>query len=249
MKAIILLFPFFLLFGKSYNTTYYDTLFIKASAARFDHQYMVEPAREEIIKLQDDILPFLVTKINTEQPREYHALREIFRKIDGKKLYKFLEPELKKCDRETFYSASYFLGRTGDKDLAEKLLPFLDHDSSYIVISTIKALGELRDSTAVENLVKLSTNEDMKVRWAVAATSGLSGGLEAVKLLVSLLEDNSQLVSHTSFFFLDRLLKENPAYTRFIDTGNELKRTIIKKYEGIDFKTESEFMKFYGVAK
>jgi hypothetical protein len=61
-----------------YTTSKYDTLFIKASASFHNHQKYVEPARQEIIAIGEDIIPFLAEKSSSRQPREYHALRDLF---------------------------------------------------------------------------------------------------------------------------------------------------------------------------
>lgn len=51
-----------------------DSLFIQASAAPQKYQYNVEPARNLIVGMGAEALPFLAEKLATESPRERLAL-------------------------------------------------------------------------------------------------------------------------------------------------------------------------------
>ncbi|MFA7123556.1 MAG: hypothetical protein WC212_05930, partial [Candidatus Delongbacteria bacterium] len=84
-----------------YTTSKYDSLFIQASASFHNHQKYVEPARQKIIDIGEDIIPFLAEKSSSRQPREYHALRDLFSKIDPKLSSRYLMDVIRLEDRES----------------------------------------------------------------------------------------------------------------------------------------------------
>ena len=58
-----------------------DDLFIKASSGMEIHKELVEPSRQELIKMGKDAVPYLVEKLTTQDAREINMLFDILGKI------------------------------------------------------------------------------------------------------------------------------------------------------------------------
>ncbi|MDA3886721.1 MAG: hypothetical protein PF638_14100 [Candidatus Delongbacteria bacterium] len=204
-----------LLQANEYQTSKYDTLFIKASASYHNHQKYVEPARKQIIELGEEIMPFLVEQVGSRQPREYHAMRNLFGRIDRKNSSRYLMDKIRLMDKKTFGTAVEFLGRSGYNKGLEFLAPFLQEDSLWIKLSTLKGIGDLKDPLALKYLKPYKEDDDFKIRWYTAAALGKINTIEADRELVSMLNDSLQLVSHTALHYLDNHLKKDSVGTRF----------------------------------
>lgn len=228
--VIILLLLSHLPFLKGEETSYFDSLFIQASAARYNHQHFVEPAREKIIKLGEKILPFLVSKIKSRQPREYHALKKLFRKIDGKIAGKYLADEIAKMERNTFSGAVEYLGLSRCPYGLKILLPYLKQDSSWIKLAAIKGIGELKDSTALSELIPFVSNTDKRIRWQTAAALGKIATPSAFKILLKMLTDDYQMSSHTAYrALLTKLKTDSTDYTYLLKNENNSPSPLLEK--------------------
>ena len=208
IQAIILL-SMFLTLSAQYTTSKYDSLFIQASASFHNHQKYVEPARQKIIDIGEDIIPFLAEKSSSRQPREYHALRDLFSRIDPKLTSRYLMDVIRLENRESFGTAVEFLGLSKyDKGL-EFLESFLTSDSAWVKVSALKGIGDLKDSRSLHVVRPFKNDDDFKIRWQVAATLGKMNTPEGDRELVSMLNDSLQLVSHTALRYLDLHLKSD----------------------------------------
>ncbi len=190
-----------------YTTSKFDTLFIKASASFHNHQKYVEPARKEIISIGEDIIPFLAEKSSSRQPREYHALRDLFSKIDPRLSSRYLMDVIKLENRESFGAAVEFLGLSKYEKGLEFFETFLDSDSAWVKVAAMKGISDLKDPRAVKAAKRFKTDPDYKLRWQAAATFGKMNTEEGDRELVSMLNDPLQLVSHTALRYLDLNLK------------------------------------------
>jgi len=203
----------------------YDTLFIKASASFYNHQKFVEPARLEIIEIGEDILPFLITKIKSHQPREYHALRNLFKRIDGKISSKYLMEDISKLDKETFSKSVEYLGMSKYEGGVSFLKQFLLlKDSNWVVKSTIKGLGNLQDSTSIDLIKEYIDDEDETIRWYAVSALGKTKSKQAMEILLPILErkDDFQIVTHTAFRYLFLYAKDYKSiFKKYIDMSKE----------------------------
>jgi hypothetical protein len=190
-----------------YTTSKYDTLFIKASASFHNHQKYVEPAKKQIIDIGEDIVPFLVGNCGSQQPREYHALRDLFSKIDPKLSSRYLKDEIRRMDKNSFAAAVEFLGLSKYEKGLEFLEPFMETDSAWVKISTLKGISDLNDPRSINIAKKYKNDPDFKLRWQAAAVLGKMNTVEGDRELVSLLNDSIQLISHTSLHYLNSHLK------------------------------------------
>ncbi|MBU4486860.1 MAG: HEAT repeat domain-containing protein [Candidatus Delongbacteria bacterium] len=205
--ACYIVFAAISLLQAQYSTTKYDTLFIKSSASFYNHQHFVESAKKEIIEIGEDIVPFLVSNCSSRQPREYHALRDLFSKIDCKLSSRYLMDEIKKMDKNSFSTAVEFLGLSKYERGLEFLEPFLSIDSAWVKISTLRGIGDLNDPRSVKVVKPFKNDPDYKLRWQSATVLGKMNTLEGDRELVSMLNDSLQLVSHTALHYLNSHLK------------------------------------------
>jgi hypothetical protein len=202
IKVLILL-SLVLTLSAQYSTSKYDSLFIQASASFHNHQKYVEPARQKIIDIGEDIIPFLAEKSSSRQPREYHALRNLFSRIDPKLSSRYLMDVIRLENRESFGTAVEFLGLSKyDKGL-EFLEGFLTSDSAWVKVSALKGIGDLKDPKSLHVVRPFKNDDDFKIRWQVAATLGKMNTPDGDRELVSMLNDSLQLVSHTALRYLD----------------------------------------------
>ncbi|MCK5760215.1 MAG: HEAT repeat domain-containing protein, partial [Candidatus Delongbacteria bacterium] len=172
------LLTFSLLLQAEYTTSAYDTLFIKASASFHNHQKYVEPARKEIIAIGEEIMPFLVDQAGSRQPREYHAMRNLFGRIDSKHSSRYLMDKIRLMDKKNFGTAVEFLGRSKYEKGLEFLAPFLKEDSTWVKLSALKGIGDLKDPESLKYLKPYKENDDFKIRWYTAAAIGKMNTLE-----------------------------------------------------------------------
>lgn len=180
----------------------YDSLFIQASAAPFNLQYLLAPAQKKIIAAGRDAMPFLVSRIGSPQPREYQALKDLFRKIEPKLAAEFIEPLIKNKNRATYASAAELLGIAGGKSIANLLYPDLEHDSVWVRLGAIRSLGDMKDTVAVSRLIRQAGHYDFRVRWYAAAALGKIGTPSALERLLDLTDDSLQIVKMTAYHFL-----------------------------------------------
>ncbi len=244
--------PYFLLFiifaatlSARYSTSKYDSLFIQASASFHNHQVYVEPARQKIIDIGEYIIPFLAEKSSSRQPREYHALRNLFSRIDPKLSSRYLMDVIRMEDRESFNAAVEFLGLSKYERGLEFLESFLSSDSSWVKVAALKGIGDLKDPKSLHVLRPFKNDEDFRIRWQVAAAFGKMDTPEGDRELISMLGDSLQLISHTALRYLDLHLTADSLKQRHKllakKDGPVLLDLLRKKHiEGIDVPLISE---------
>jgi hypothetical protein len=232
--CILTLLSLILMLNAQYTTSKYDTLFIKASASFHNHQYFVEPAKKQIIDIGEDIVPFLVSNCGSQQPREYHALRDLFSKIDHKLSSRYLMDEIRKMDKESFSTAVEFLGLSKYNRGLEFLEPFMEIDSAWVKVSTLRGISDLNDPLSARIAKKYAKDPDYKIRWQAAAVFGKMNTVEGDRELVTMLNDSLQLVSHTALQYLNSHLKADTLKQRIKLIDRKLESPLLdllkKKY-------------------
>jgi|GEM_PF-1522913 len=235
MKHTITLFlTVFISLNAQYTTSKYDSLLIKASASFFNHQKYVEPAKMQILDIGEDIVPFLVSNCSSQQPREYHALRDLFSKIDYKLSSRYLMDEIKKMDKNSFSTAVEFLGLSKYDRGLEFLEPFMEIDSAWVKVSTLRGISDLNDPLSARIAKKYAKDPDYKIRWQAAAVFGKMNTVEGDRELVTMLNDSLQLVSHTALHYLNSHLKADTLKQRVKVIDRKLESALLdllkKKY-------------------
>jgi len=232
--CILTLLSLILMLNAQYTTSKYDTLFIKSSASFHNHQHFVDPAKKQIIDIGEDIVPFLVSNCGSQQPREYHALRDLFSKIDHKLSSRYLMDEIRKMDKESFSTAVEFLGLSKYNRGLEFLEPFMEIDSAWVKVSTLRGISDLNDPLSARIAKKYAKDPDYKIRWQAAAVFGKMNTVEGDRELVTMLNDSLQLVSHTALQYLNSHLKADTLKQRIKVIDRKLESPLLdllkKKY-------------------
>jgi HEAT repeat protein len=154
-----------------------EDLFLRASSSALQFQSMIAPSRRRLVADHETSLPYLVTRLDTDDARERHALEDILVKIG--------EPAVGPVV-EAFRDE---MGRT---------------DTTRGARLAASVLGRLGDAAAVAPLGEARSHDDWKVRGAVAGALGRIGIAEAVPALVDLLLDANEIVRKSAAFGLGR---------------------------------------------
>lgn len=181
------------------------TLFIQGSAAPQKYQYLVDPARKRLIDMADSSLPYLLTMLNTESPREALALGIILPKI-GAKARPFLIDTVLRGDPSRVARAIYALGEMKDTLAAVAIATRLvDSVASWrlrgvageaiLKIRTRQVIDYLR--TAMNDSVELVRGYATRAFVMIADSAEILEGLR-------MLSDPSQIVRYQYHLALSR---------------------------------------------
>ena len=156
-------------------------LFLRASSAALQFAPMIQPSRRALVREYDRSLPYLVTQLDTDGPRERHALENILVRIGEPAV----EPLIEALDRE--------LERT---------------DTLRGARLAAGILGRLRDDRATQALNKAAAHSDWKVRSSVASALGRIGSPAGLDGLLRLLRDENEIVRKSAAVAIRRMATE-----------------------------------------
>jgi HEAT repeat protein len=149
-------------------------LFVRASSAELQYADVLEPARRALVRRHEESVPYLVTKLDTDEPRERIALERLFVAIGEDAVPALIEALDREARRDDTTRgarlASYVLARIGDRAAVGPLVDQRSHGEWKMRSSVADALGHLGGSRAVDALVELMTDADSSVRKAAAAS-------------------------------------------------------------------------------
>lgn len=173
-----------------------EKLFVQASAAPDKYQYLVEPARERLVLGADSTLPYLLSKLDTEHPRESLALDVILPRI-GERVSPMLIDTIVKGDRSRVGMAIYILGRLKDSTAAAVIGKRLrDRENWRLRSSAAEALMKMNATDAKPYLLEALEDTVDIVRARVArALVRVADSSELLRVL-PLMNDRSQLVRY-----------------------------------------------------
>jgi len=178
-----------------------EELFLRASSSALQFEHLRAPSRRLLVRDHGTSLPYLVTKLDTDDARERHALEDILVKIGEPAVAPLRESILSEYEREDTTLgarlAAGVLGRIGDAGALKELVAGVRHDDWKVRASVASALGRLGVVEAVDPLLESlgDRNESARKGAAVAlgrlAGSGvdLSSMRPVAEALVSALDD------------------------------------------------------------
>jgi HEAT repeat protein len=155
-----------------------EELFLRASSSALQFQHMLEPSRKILVRDYERSIPYLVTMLDTDDPRERNALEDILVRI-----------------------GTPAVGPVVEALLAEAARP----DTTRGVRLAATVLGRLEDAAAVEPLASVADHPDWKARGAIAGALGRIGTATTVAPLVSLLADPNETVRKSAVVGLRRV--------------------------------------------
>lgn len=136
-----------------------------------------------------------ITKSNLRKmllDEEFHELDELV-ELPEKKVVPLLSDLMKK-DKDALVRqrCAIALGYIGDEKSADALSDRLDDDSEPVVISAIRALGQLKAEAHVEQVTKQLKSKDASIRRYAAQALGVIAVPKSEKPLTDLLEEEDE---------------------------------------------------------
>lgn len=102
-------------------------------------------------------------------------------------------------------AASKLIMRSGDKELAGKLVSLLDSSDEQVIFIATQILGSLADTLAVEPLGKLVEHQNPAIRSRACWSLGSIGHYSALPFLLKALEDKDDNVRYSAVVALGHL--------------------------------------------
>ncbi len=155
-----------------------EELFLRASSSALQFEHMREPSRRILVGNHEESLPYLVTRLDTDDARERHALEDILVRMGPAAAEPVIEAFLVEAGRtETTRGARL----------------------------AAAVLGKIGEVCAIDPLFSVHDHHDWKVRGAIGGALGRIGTAETVPPLVSLLADENEVVRKSAAVGLRRV--------------------------------------------
>lgn len=198
--------------------TDFERLFIQASAAPQKYQYLVEPARKRLEEWADSTIPFLLSKLDSEHPRELLALRVILPRI-GTRLTPLLIDTIFDGESDRVGMAIHILGRLQDSSAAAPIGRKLGDENWRIRSTAAEALLNMEARGAYVYLSRRINDSIDLVRARIARAFARIADSSDLTRIFDMLEDPSQLVRYQIGLGLaDRNLVNDSLYgDRYVD--------------------------------
>jgi HEAT repeat protein len=153
-----------------------EELFLRASSSALQFEHMREPSRRVLVEDHEESLPYLVTRLDTDDARERHALEDVLVRIGPAAAQPVIEAFLLEAGRtETTRGArlaAAVLGKIGEVCAIDPLFSVHDHHDWKVRGAIGGALGRIGTAGAVPPLVVLLTDENEVVRKSAAVGLG-----------------------------------------------------------------------------
>jgi HEAT repeat protein len=158
-------------------------LFLRASSSALQFEALRRPSRRLLIKNHEESVPYLVTRLDTDDPRERNALEDILVEVGSpavEPLIESLRGELERVDTTRGARlAAGILGRIGDGEAVAPLVEARGHTDWKVRAAVAGALGRIAEPDAIPGLVELLSDANEIVRTSAAV--GLARIAEAGK--------------------------------------------------------------------
>lgn len=178
-----------------------DRLFIQASAAAVRHQYMVNPARAEIVKYGKDALAFIGSQLRNEGARERQALEDLIPKLyqkDSADVRKMILDSLASPNYLTLSMSLVAVGKCKIAQAAPQMQKLLHHEDWRIRANVAQQAGEAKIPEIARLCAQLLSDTVPNVRARAAYTIGQVLPDESFSLLKNALEDKTQVVRNSA---------------------------------------------------
>ena len=159
-----------------------EELFLRASSSALQFQHMLAPSRRLLVRNHEESVPYLVTQLDTDSPRERHALEDVLVKIGDPSVLPLIDALTSELERE---------------------------NTSRGARLAASILGRLGDDRAVEELAAAARHGDWKVRSSAVAAIGRVAAPRSVPTLLALLDDRNEVVRKSAAVALARVADEN----------------------------------------
>lgn len=155
-----------------------EELFLRASSSALQFEHLREPSRVILVREHETSIPYLVTQLDTDGVRERHALEDILVRIGSPAAPAVIEAFLVEAERP---------------------------DTTRGVRLAATVLGRIGEPSAVDPLASAHGHSDWKVRGAIGGALGRIAVAQSVPPLISLLEDDNEVVRKSAAVGLRRV--------------------------------------------
>jgi hypothetical protein len=175
-------------------------MFVQASTAPQKYQYMVKPARDEIVRRNKESLEYLKQFLGTEYPRERLAMEDIMPrlyKFDSVAVSQLVVDSLSSKKTSTILFSLWLAGKCSVTVAEPKLELLLKHEDWRIRAATAQQIGEGNFVKLAPVCARLLSDDIPNVRARAAYTVASLLPIESVSLCRNSMKDLSQLVRNS----------------------------------------------------
>jgi HEAT repeat protein len=181
-----------------------EELFVMASSSELQYEEMRQPAREKIIEMGVQAVPFLVERLGTTDARERHALEHLLENIGSDAVPTMLDMLEDEDDDHALRLGMRCLGLIGDSTATGFLARHSEHEDWKVRSSACFGLGRMKSAKATPYLVIRLHDENELVRKSAAVGLGDNEDPAALPPLVDGLYDSYYAVRYSSLYSIAR---------------------------------------------
>jgi len=208
-----------------------DSLFIKACGGLEKYRDLAESSKKTLIEMGGEAVPYLLSKLDTQDAREMWTLIEILGKI-GEPAVMPLIDSLKSDNKDVVKLASRILGDIKDKRAVTPLIELLDKEDFNTRSYACESLGKIGDTTAFTHISFCLKDSVEVVRKSAAVALGKLKDKRAISYLIRGLSDPHFSVRMTSASALVEIGK--PSVKPLIKLLNTVKTDTIAVHLAIE---------------
>jgi HEAT repeat protein len=153
-----------------------EELLVRASSSALQYEALRKPARRLLVKRHEESVPYLVTRLDTDDVRERIAVENVLVEIGSPAVDPLIQSLGRESERDDTTRgarlAAGILGKIGDARAVAPLVEARGHSTWKVRASVAEALGRIGDAAAVPGLVDLIEDENEIVRKSAAAGLG-----------------------------------------------------------------------------
>lgn len=172
-------------------------MFVQASTAPQKYQYMVKPARDEIVRRNKESIEFLKQYLGTEYPRERLAMEDMMPRLykqDSVAVAQLIVDSLGSKKTTTILFSLWLAGKCSVTVSESKVEQLLKHEDWRIRASAAQQIGEGNFVKLAPVCARLLSDDVPNVRARAAYTVASLLPIESVSLCRNAMKDLSQLV-------------------------------------------------------
>lgn len=178
-----------------------ELLFLQASAQAEALSHLVKPARERLIEMGEEAIPYLLEQLDTDLVREQLTLMETLPRM-GSIAYPFFEQALNSGENTSFLIS--LIGLTGSPDAFYLIEPFMNQENPNYYLA-VRACGDLKNQQAIPFLIQMLKDESVAVRREAAIALQKLPSKLAFAALIDCLDDPYQEVRYSAEIALKKI--------------------------------------------
>ena len=167
----------------------FDSLFMIASSGEVMFREMVDPAKDSIAAMGEEVVPWLIDKFTTKSARDRWTIIHVLKRI-GSPAVPYLVRALERSDGLVVQRVCWALGDIADSTAVDPLMEVRHHPRWQVRDQAIGALGKIGAYRAEPVVIEALTDSIGQVRKAAAVSCGKLAADDGIARLVHLLGDD-----------------------------------------------------------